>query len=431
MIGARARMLAATVLLALTAACSQNASQLPATPIAYAAAPARAALRPAHLTLRIKVPRKHRSRAHFVSPSTASLTYSIDGGTASSVNLSVSNPGCVVNGPIYYLICTVSTALPPGPHTLAVSTTDAPNGGGNVLSSTQEPIDFAPGTNNGVYFTLGGIAKSIDVLPVHAANVVAHTSTGYSVYGSTPFEVTIVAVDADGNHIIGPGATIPTVVATPAGMSFSTPPPASPTRWTLSSAFVATNPTVPSNVTLNVQATPVPNSGGTTVTRNVSFALYDPWIYVSDGSQIKAWDERGNFKNIGKFETNSAAGGMTYDSVDNLIYVCDNDHTAIRAYDALGQRQRTLTGAFGGLYQPIAILYDPHNQWLYSGMSSPNNGFYAYDNEGDQLVAPSGSLFANASYTRGIAYVPATGFLYVTDYTGTGATSVQTYDESG
>jgi DNA-binding beta-propeller fold protein YncE len=382
----------------------------------------------AHLVIEVP-PRRHvRERhAHYISPSTATLAYSIDGVTETPVSISTSNPNCAVNGPIGYLQCSVNLSLLPGGHVLSFTTKDA---GGNVLSSnTQVASIVKVGTANTISVTLGGVAASFAVFPPVAPQVAVLAGGGFAIYGKKPLTFSIVPRDIDGNAILGPGAPQPVVAAAPAGMTMQTPPPAAPNLWTFASTYVPADPTVAKISSIAVAATPVPNSGGTVLSATIPLSLYVPWVYASteaSGDAIAVTDEFGNTQSVsGTFPNLSSVNGIAYDPHNGLLYVENGGTNAITVYDVQGH-QRTVSGTFqdAGPDAPVGIVFDPHNNMLYATYATANS-VAAFDEQG-HLQATSGS-FPNLTQPVGIAYDAADQELFVTSLGG----RVTAYDEQG
>jgi hypothetical protein len=427
----------ALVLLAATAACSQGAGSpaLPSAsnPIATDAV-ASNHRRVAKATLVIRVPRKkhHRRGGHpsYVSPSTASLEYEIDNGPQQTIALSTSNPACTVVGPISYLQCAIDMSLTLGKHSFNFSAIDAKQ---NVLSANARvTYTVTPGIVNHIPVILGGLASSFAVAPL-SPYVGGSQSAGFNIYGSASKAFSIVPLDVDGNFIIGPGAPQPVVQATPANTTMNTPSPSSPNVWTFTSTFTATNPAVPSQSTLSVSATPVPDGIGAVVTASVPLNLYQPWLYVNSCTSsctIGAYDEQGNAKTLpaGSFPNLPLSfGAMTYDAHDGFVYVTGLDTNSATAYDPLGNQQ-TLSGSFPNIASPYGITFNPSNNWLYVtniGASSPSSAVTAYDEQGNQQMIAG--AWANTNGPTGIAYDPLTSWLYV----ATSASTVTAYDGQG
>ena len=158
----------------------------------------------------IIVPHKERHRgSHFVSPSTKSISIALAKSPSGSVartikqNLTPASKGCVpIAGGTQ---CTIKTLLKSGEYTALVSTYDAVNQGGNVLSQDQSvPFKVLKKKVNTLSFVLGGVPHVLSV--TGATRFVRTTSNGVSLFGPSAGPVTVTAKDADGNTIVGPGS---------------------------------------------------------------------------------------------------------------------------------------------------------------------------------------------------------------------------------
>ncbi|HTA38908.1 MAG TPA: hypothetical protein VK760_07525, partial [Candidatus Acidoferrales bacterium] len=110
------------------------------------AAPGGPSQRTTYARLLIKVPpqkhhKKIRVRGHYISPATASLTYTVTpalagGSTGGEIDINTGNPACATTGVVGYLSCSIDIAgiVPSTPYTFSFTTYDAAGGTGNVLS---------------------------------------------------------------------------------------------------------------------------------------------------------------------------------------------------------------------------------------------------------------------------------------------------------
>lgn len=412
-------------LLCILAACSQGSSNV--VPVTQ-----QPAHRHVNAQLVIKVPpcsRRHchaERRGHYVSPSTASLAYSIDGTVQTPVTISAGSSNCVSEG--LFLTCTINLVLAPGSHTFSFTAKDV---NGNTLSANTDVVSkIVAGAANRIAVTLGGIATSFLVSPPTGPNVTGNQYLGFTVYGNSPLKFTIVALDADNDYIVGPGAPQPFVQATPASMTYSPPPSSAPNTFTLSSTYSSTDPRVSVASSLTVEATPVPSSGGTTVTSKIPLTLYQPWLYVADNTSngVFAFDERGNAKTLpAPIADSNGPSGITYDPHDGFIYVTSAYSPSVHAYDPLGHAQ-TLTGSFSGLSQPEGIVFDPTNNELYIA-DDTNSAVKVYDEQGNAVsLGPQAFASPAPVHPYAIERDPNTDWFYVASCT---TNIVKVYDKSG
>ncbi|MBV8488962.1 MAG: hypothetical protein JO199_00430 [Candidatus Eremiobacteraeota bacterium] len=416
------RMLSLALLVAL-AACSQaGGSNVPAAPGQPLAR------RAAHARLTIHVPRcRHRRcrgrREHFISPATALLAYSIDATPQTGVAISPSNPACTVVGTISYLTCTISFAVAPGQHVFSFTAEDA--NGAPLSADTDVPVTVKTGQANPIAVTLGGIAASLAIAPVGGASVRGDQFHGFTVYGDEPQRFSAVALDADENFIVGPGSPQPRVSATPASMTLATPAPNAPNTFALTSTYESTDPEVSQSSSLTVVATPVPDSGGTTVSATVPLTLVQPWVYVVDDADntVKAFDEQGHPKTTpGGFPSLESPNGIAYDPDNGLLYVGNSSPARVQVYNRAGVMQGT-TLSTGNV--PQGLAYDPALQFLYVTFGSSGT-VAAFNESGVQQTLTGTPPFSGLGTPVGIAYAPS-GTLYVTDLMA----SIGAFDEQG
>ena len=187
----------------------------------------------------IIVPHKERHRgSHFVSPSTKSISIALAKSPSGSVartikqNLTPASKGCVpIAGGTQ---CTIKTLLKSGEYTALVSTYDAVNQGGNVLSQDQSvPFKVLKKKVNTLSFVLGGVPHVLSV--TGATRFVRTTSNGVSLFGPSAGPVTVTAKDADGNTIVGPGSLhYSAAIVSGSGWKVqATPNPATPNTFSI------------------------------------------------------------------------------------------------------------------------------------------------------------------------------------------------------
>jgi hypothetical protein len=464
------------------AACSQTGN--PVVPGTPGAAPQHRSSVRAHLVINVpREPKRHR-RARYVSPATASLAYSIDGIVQTPVPVATSNPNCTVAGQTY-LQCSIAFRVAPGPHTFSFTAKDS--NGVPLSANTNFPFTVRTGVANALAVTLGGIAASLAVLPANSLAVSGSQYGGFRIVGNAPQKIDIVPMDVDGNIMVGPGAPHPVVAATPVSMTVGTAPSSAPNTWTLTSTYTtAPDPTVPRASKLTISATPVPNSGGATVTTSIPLALYQPWIYVEDTvhDNVLAYDEQGNAKpltnpisglgeptgllydphngliyvssnNFGACTTNcitayqpngtsyafssatpfagaAGPGGLAFDPLSNDIYIdyYANPGGSVAAFDEQGNAA-TLGGTFPGISASYALAHDSNEDWFYAANCSPA-AVNAYTSQGaaKALTGNGGSPFPHLTNPDGITFDQNTNWFYIDNCDPTNGT-ITAYDEEG
>jgi hypothetical protein len=186
------------------------------------------------LTVVVPAPRvtAGRRRTMYVSPSTQSLSVIVKAGTATvlqqAVGLTVaSNPAnCTAAGGA--TTCTVLLGLAAGSYTGTFATYAGPvvNGtaSGAVLSSGQSlPMVAIAGQTNTISLTLDGVPASIVIAPASGSSITGTQTGAGFVVGYTAQALTVEALDAGSNIIVGAGA--PTFTASTTGNNFSVTQP--------------------------------------------------------------------------------------------------------------------------------------------------------------------------------------------------------------
>ena len=185
---------AAALLLAACGGGGGGSSHVPAsTPVTSATTVPSGPM--AQVTLRIStatIPASTQRAPKFVSPSTASATIALQGQPTplATVNFMPGSANC--NGQQ----CTVTFSAPVGSDTFVVTTYDQPNGAGNALSTASVVATVVLNATNTVALTLNGVIAQVRVI-LGSSSVQAGTPAA--------IPVTVVASDAAGNVIIGPG----------------------------------------------------------------------------------------------------------------------------------------------------------------------------------------------------------------------------------
>jgi len=173
-------------------------------------------------------------RPAYVSPATESLTLAITGATTltQTANLTPTSNGC--SSTLATTVCTLAVALAPGTYTAAISTYDGTNGTGTLLSSGQNVgFTIVQGQANTIPLTLNGVPHTLQVA-AQSAGAQPTGASSFTITGVFPVSLEAIALDADGNIIVGPGAPTYTVAQT-SGTAYATanPSASSPNTFTL------------------------------------------------------------------------------------------------------------------------------------------------------------------------------------------------------
>jgi sugar lactone lactonase YvrE len=127
----------------------------------------------------------------FVSPSASSVAIAVNAGTAITADISTSSPLCTTGSG--GRSCTVPFSAPVGNDTVAITLYAGPNGTGNVLGTGAATASVVAGQPFSVSVAVGGTVASVIV-----------ATTGSFTQGTpSSLPVTVSALDAGGNTIIG------------------------------------------------------------------------------------------------------------------------------------------------------------------------------------------------------------------------------------
>ncbi|HTX57575.1 MAG TPA: hypothetical protein VMD47_10810, partial [Candidatus Acidoferrales bacterium] len=178
------RTLALVAIAALLAGCGGGGS----TPSVVSQPPAQQKAQDVNVSFTIVVPTasgaKLRRVPNYVSASTKSASIAVGSATPATVNCTTT--------------CSGTVSAPVGSDTFTVNLYDATNGTGNLLSTGTLMQTIVANTANSVNVTFNGVVNS---LAVAIANVVTPGTAG-------SVGVTVSALDADGNTIVGPGVYV-------------------------------------------------------------------------------------------------------------------------------------------------------------------------------------------------------------------------------
>jgi hypothetical protein len=196
----------ATLVIAL-AACSGNSGSVGPSRVVPAtdSSPASGSGTDAKLKVLVKlkipprpVPKVRRTRK-YVSPATTSVTVLVNGTVATSFSTSPTSPNCAPAPSAGGSVCTATVSAPAtsgtGTDSFTMNTYDSD---GNLLSSGTDAQAVTTATANTVNLTLLGVVSSLTISipsPVPAGT-------------ATTEPITVSALDADGDTIVGPGGYI-------------------------------------------------------------------------------------------------------------------------------------------------------------------------------------------------------------------------------
>jgi hypothetical protein len=219
------------------------------------------------VTIRIDAPtttgQATRRRPKYLSPATQSITISVNGASPVAQNLTPSGGDCSTPSFGATPVCTLVAMAPLGNDTFTFVTYDGTGGTGNALSQNTVAQTIVSGQTNTVSITLEGVPTGVVAYPYPGQTNVTATASGYTLLGTTPANFLVVATDADGNVIVGPGAPALSVTSSSANMTVATVAN-NPNK------FVLTPVTSGISVTLNLSAS---GGNGGHATGSVGLAL--------------------------------------------------------------------------------------------------------------------------------------------------------------
>ncbi len=373
----------------------------------------------------------------YVSPSTQSLTVQIDGGTPTAQNLTPGSPNCSVGGPLSALTCTVPIVATPGSHTFTFVTYDGLGGTGNLLSTNAVTQTIVANQTNSINVTLAGVPTSLQVNALGSpAGISGNVITGLQVAGVFSGPISVVALDADGNIIIGPGA--PTIAASITGASAGSgitvaPDAGNPNEFIVSALALG-------SATFSVTATPAIASAGSPLAATVPLTFETLTTTIAGEAY-----SRGLVDGTGTAARFTGQAGIAYDSATGNLYVTDNSNCAVRSVTpgngtANSGTVVTLagsatcgfadgTGAAAQFSYPMGDAYDPANGYIYvtdqwncalrqvalgNGTAGSGTVVTVAGGAGCGWADGTGTA-AGFSNPAGVAYDSANGDLYVTD----------------
>lgn len=403
-------------------------------------------------TLRIVVPEKTTNGARrpaYISPSTTQLVWSYAGSTQ-TVALTTANPDCSGSGS--GLSCTVNFYVAPGTYTFSFTLQDASNK--PLSAATNVSYTLVAGQANVLGVTLGGIAQSFGVTSSNSNFATPSSGSNYTVYGNAVVTLTINALDADSNTIVGAGSLGVSAMLSPVPTASASAIPATATlvagsgnTWTLTSTYHATSPSIPGSLSLVVSASPYPGSGVTqTLTQTYNLQFYTPWLIVSQSGsgKVLSYDEQGNAQSLAITGVPNPAAvvlGVNSSTASPLpspyFYVAaittatpvptpTGTNTpgpstgAIQAYNGDGSTP-TLTGSFSGVGVPVGLAFDTNLNDVYV-VNSLGTSLQAFDAQGNTVSISAPTI----SSPTGITFDSANGDLYVSTTIG-----VFAYAENG
>jgi hypothetical protein len=338
------RVLATLTAAAVVTACSGLQNSVPASQHGATSA------RRGTVVFRIRIPKRNEQRArraapHYISPATQGMTLAIAGPASSLtiIGLTPTSTGC--SSTTGTTTCGFTLSLPPctiaNCYLATIATYDAvscsttcsiPPGAHELSAAQNVSFNVAAGRSNAANLTLGGIPASVNVTPLQPGYLQGDAQR-LQLWGASPQELNIGAVDADGNTIVGPGS--PAISASTANAALHVIPPrvAAPNTAVLSAQTTGSPPAVsPGLVNLSITVTPANQTGASQISLTVPVAIAHSAVYVGlNGNAINVYYD-GNTStpslSISGSNTNfNAASQLTLDG-NGTLYAATTINTA-------------------------------------------------------------------------------------------------------
>jgi hypothetical protein len=329
-----------------------------------------------------------RLRRAYISPATQSISVAIDSAPAVPQNLTPSSPGCVVSSPLATLTCTVAIPTLAGSHTFTFSTYDRLGAIGNLLSTNTVTQTIVANVVNALKVTLDGVPAAIQITPVPGSTLVdASPTTGIQFFGSSaPTAILIVAVDADGNYILGPGSPTYTASVSAAtagsGIAIGAPPSNNPNEFSLQATNLGTARLTVATTGAASSASPV------TATMTVrSTSLVSP--FVGNGVAAAAYEN-----GTGAAALFSGPNSVAFNPTTKLLYVSDGSNCAIRQITLAG-----LTTTLAGPPPPNSFDCGYQNGTNASALFEQPDAVAVNPSTGDVYVSDGGCAIRQISAT--------------------------------
>ncbi|MBV8374037.1 MAG: hypothetical protein JO302_00875 [Candidatus Eremiobacteraeota bacterium] len=406
----------------------------------------------ATLTLRIHIPKRRAHRARrgirprYVSPATAAMTLAIAGPTTlnTTVALTPTSNGC--SSSLAGTTCQLTLSLRPcatnNCYTATIVTYDAVSCSGsscsippsaNKLSGAQNvPFMIHAGQNNVTNLTLGGIPATVTVTPL-LPGYLRGDAQRLQLWGAAPQKLDVLALDADGNAIVGPGS--PALLASSSSPTLKVTVGSGAPNTLVLSAATSGSPAVvtPGSVKLSITVAPQSDSGGSPISLTVPVAIAHSALYVGLTTSAIAiyYDGNRTTPNL------TISGGSTMlDGTGIDQFAVDGNGTLYLAQDSeilewpAGTNgdvapSVTISGATTTMDMAAGIAVGPNGAMYVSNFGNNSITEFAQGASGD--VAPVNTISGGAT---GLNFpdrdaLDAAGTLYVVDRAGNSVVEFQ------
>jgi sugar lactone lactonase YvrE len=309
-------------------------------------------------------------RPKYISPNTQSVIVTLVSVNGTAVtppaliatNLTASNPACTITSGA--LTCTVSAPATAGNDVFSIATYDAPQTSaspttpvGNLLSTATVPVTVVANQANApaTPLVLGGIVQTFVATFAADPHISGSSTAGFSIVGSQPYTLTLMAKDADGNIIVGSGApTLPTLTTTSSALAITQ---VNASTYTFQVKRFSAAP-VPVTGTVSGAPTGV---GATTIGFNVT-TVEELWIGA--GSVLGFALTPGAAPTAIPSDTITTGltfpEGLAFDATGNL-WVVDGNSDKITEYVP---GTNTIAATISASFAPRGIAFDAHgNLW--------------------------------------------------------------------
>lgn len=377
------------------------------------------------LELAVKIPRKRKTRADYISAATQSIEIKEGKTIIGKFNTTPTTKGCVQQSGS--TVCTYKMGAIPGKkQKFAVYTYDSQNQGGNVLSTGTLRQTIAASKVNTLRITLNGVEAALTAV----------LSNSSPTQGSpVSLTLTINATDADGNTIVAPGKYANVITLQDSNTAVAT----------LSTSTV----TSPSNNVVGVTCTCAVGSATFTASakgvKNVTATLTS----VKPHSQYVGgvWAAVAGYGSIPYFANSATPSfGLNGGGLTSATAVAVDDVGGVIGGDASGNIEHWPINATGsatpsqsltGAGNVSAITWDPMNQRIIYAATGSSSFCVVASGSSGALGSGNQSCYSSPSYplattVSGLAVDQRTGDLYVANATAvTGAANPGGYCPQG